>query len=294
MGAAPIIGSSFSQHHLNHIGISPHEALTTYSQLGLTWIRLGCYWNETEIIQGTYRFNELDTLVAQCKNQGISIVMTVGMKAPRWPEFYIPHWLKKKPHDAAIESPLFSFINKTIVHFKQQKHIRYWQVENEPLDPSGPHHWAIPFDTLAKEVALVRQLDSERSIIINLWGNELISRNLYPYTLRIADVVGIDLYPRVPGPLGYRGPQDSDERLRQIFLSLRAAGKQVWVSELQAEPWGLRASCLPEHITQNTQWAMQFKPDALWYWGYEYWYQRKLMGDESYWNAIYDMCYASP
>ncbi|MCR4326296.1 MAG: cellulase family glycosylhydrolase [Candidatus Roizmanbacteria bacterium] len=293
MGIAPIIGSSFSQHHLNYKGISPREALEAYSQLGLSWIRLGCYWSETETTQGTYQFDELDGLVAQCKNKGINIVMTVGMKAPRWPEFYIPHWLNKTPNDDAIEPSLFSFISKTIAHFKKQKHIRYWQVENEPLDPSGPHHWVIPFDTLTKEVALVRKLDPDRKIIINCWGNALISRHYYPQILGIADVVGVDLYPRVPGPLGYHGPSDSNGRLRQAISSMKAAGKQVWISELQAEPWGLRTSCLPQHITENTQWAMQLKSDALWYWGYEYWYQRKLMGDESYWNAIHNMCYAS-
>jgi len=286
MHSTAIVGSSFSQHHLNHIGISPYEALVAYSQLGLTWIRLGCYWSEIETTPGNYRFDELDRLVAQCRTQDINIVMTVGMKAPRWPEFYIPRWLNKKPNDVSIESALFAFINKAIVHFKKQNHIRYWQVENEPLDPSGPHHWAIPFDTLAKEVALVRSLDRTRNIVINLWGNELTKRNLYPQVLRIADIVGVDLYPRVPGPLGYRGPSDSDEQLKYIFSNIKAAGKQVWISELQAEPWGLRTSCLPKHISENVQWVMQFVPDALWYWGYEYWYAQLLKGNSQYWEKV--------
>ncbi len=212
--------------------------------------------------------------------------MTIGMKAPRWPEFYIPRWLNKKPDDASIEPTLFAFISKTVTHFKKQKHIRYWQVENEPLDPSGPHRWVISFDRLAKEVDLVRHVDASRNIVINLWGNELTKRNLYPQAVRLADVIGIDLYPRVPGPMGYRGPLDSDDQLRHVIEYIKAVGKQWWISELQTEPWGLHKSCLPQHIIENTQWALQFAPDALWYWGYEYWYERHKKGDDAYWKIM--------
>lgn len=58
------------------------------------------------------------------------------MKAPRWPEYYFPSWVMDKTPEGAREYVL-QFIKTVIEKFKKYLCISAWQVENEPLDPSG-------------------------------------------------------------------------------------------------------------------------------------------------------------
>ncbi len=90
------IGASFSHTHLKSLGIAPLEALKAFKKLGLTWIRLGCYWNEIENKKGVFNFSKILPLVEYCEKNNINILMTIGMKAPRWPEYYLPEWLLSK------------------------------------------------------------------------------------------------------------------------------------------------------------------------------------------------------
>lgn len=295
-----IIGASFSHTHLSHLNLSITDALHEYNKLGLKWIRLGIYWSEVEKQKGVYDFTQMDMLLQQCKKLGIEVVMTVGMKAPRHPEYYFPSWLLKKIRlqksmeigldNKEICDSLFQYISTAVNHFKPHQSIQYWQVENEPLDPSGPLNLRIYLPLLREEISLVRQLDNSRPIVVNLWGNELTYRNYYPAVIGMADVIGLDLYRRVPiaslfNKTIYRGPADSNNTIHKIITLIRKEGKGVWISEFQAEPWGKAESCTPKDITENTQWMLDFQTDALFFWGFEYWIQEKIKNNLAYWDV---------
>lgn len=295
-----IVGASFSHIHLLHLNFSIKDALIEYKKLGFKWIRLGIYWSEVEKKKGVYDFTQMDALLLLCQKLEIQIVMTVGMKAPRHPEYYFPGWLLKttelpksmeiKLGDKEICSPLFLYISVAVNHFKPHQSIQYWQVENEPLDPSGPFDLRISLPLLREEISLVRQLDHSRPIVVNLWGNELTYRNYYPAVIGMADIIGLDLYRRVPiaslfNKTIYRGPADSNNTIHKIIALIRKEGKGVWISEFQAEPWGKAESCTPKAITENTQWMLDFRTDALFFWGFEYWIQEKIKNNLAYWDV---------
>src|SRR3990172_3690982 len=92
------LGASFSHPHLIGLNIDPLKAIKEFKNLGLSWIRLGCYWNEIEKEQGKFNFSKLDLLIEYCEKNNLKVVLTIGMKAPRNPEYYIPNWLLKKLH----------------------------------------------------------------------------------------------------------------------------------------------------------------------------------------------------
>ena len=133
---------------------------------------------------------------------------------------------------------MLAFITQAILELNHFDCIKYWQVENEPMDPVYPDQLYIERDFLQKEVELVRSL-SNKKVIINDWGNSLSSRNTLPFSAELADVVGVDLYYKqhVASAFGksmYVGPEDSDAQLSEMFAEL---AKPIWIIELQAEPW---------------------------------------------------------
>jgi hypothetical protein len=175
------IGASFSHRHLKSLEINPLKALQEFKGLGLNWIRLGCYWDEIEPKRDEFDFSGLSPLLDFCWDQKINVVLTVGIKAPRFPEYYLPEWLKSEVElgkfskvgmeQNELTNPLFSFLRRSISFLRSYPCIKVWQVENEPLDPTGENLWRIDRRLLAEEIALVRKADnSERRIMLNFGG----------------------------------------------------------------------------------------------------------------------------
>ena len=303
------LGASFSHPHLISLNIDPLKAIKEFKSLGLSWIRLGCYWNEIEKEPGKFNFSQLDPLVEFCEKNNIKVVLTVGMKAPRWPEYYLPHRLDKKLNlrqgssittkNKYLSDTASNSLKAVVNRYKTSPAIRVWQVENEPMDPSGPNKWEINIDFLEKEISTVRKLDTERKILINLWGNELSKRGVYKKVVRVTDILGLDLYLREPGQdfertKTYIGPSDTKKEIRKIIDKIKSQGKQIWITELQAEPWEPGEivtskknppSFLPKHFETNLNYAKEIEPEVTLLWGFEYWYLRKTKGDSRYWNA---------
>ena len=128
---------------------------------------------------------------------------------------------------------------------------------------------------------------------------------------RVADIVGIDHYPRhalvgVGARTLYldggRGPWHGWRRAR-VFARAHASGRRLMVTEGQAEPWEAVTtppnprgwasySCPPERVIGNynrwMRWARQAELplDAYLFWGAEYWVLRQESGDPRYLRAF--------
>jgi hypothetical protein len=127
---------------------------------------------------------------------------------------------------------------------------------------------------------------------------------------RIADIVGIDYYPRhallaLGSRCLYLAGADTPWQkalTRRFVADVHRQGKRVMVSEGQAEPWetvtvppnpGGRAmfSCSPADLIQNYNSAMTWSAEgeplyAYLFWGAEYWLLRRRSGDDTYLNAF--------
>ncbi len=314
-----LYGISFSHTHIRSFGIDPLDALNASLEFPFSWIRLGCYWNEIEQSPGAYDFSCLDPLVSWCQKNKKNVVLTVGMKAPRWPEYYIPKWADTTtiPNNAILDpsdyrtlhASAIRFVSACVSHFKKAKIIRVWQVENEPYDPSGPHSWALSSDWMQTEVEMVRSLDPKRKVLVSFWANETTKRGVYKEAIRQGDCIGLDIYPRVPTSFPkniitpYSGPLDSWKKHQAICKQIQSLKKEVWITEIQAEPWepgvlvadtGPTPSFPPERFQNHLTLASSLNPSVILFWGYEYWYTQKLCGNLSYWNtarsALKEIC----
>ncbi len=317
-GTSPMnVGFTFSERQAGYLDVSWRQAFQAAMDLSPNLVRLGAYWDTIETQPGIYDFSTLDWMLDNVPD-GSSVLLTVGMKAPRWPEFYLPAWLQAEiqarggsvvSDDATLRQATLRYIARVVQHEKGRDNIKYWQVENEPLDPSGAHHWTIDPGFLAQEVGLVRSIDPSRQIVVSMFVDTSPLEYFWPWSrksqaeaqtlLRIGDVLGLDLYPVRPivtthfqlslsWPLWIWEP-----RVLALRRQAQRAGRQVWISEAQAEPWlpGLlvdKNSAPPTNtspsLTASTVDRLQADGfHTILLWGVEYWYMRSERFEDGAW-----------
>ncbi len=294
---SPHIGTTFSHLQAKSYGLDPEQALSELIEANLAPIRLCAYWSELEITQSEFNFEPILSLLDICQEKNVPVVLCMGMKAPRWPEFYIPKWLETKSITQTKDF-LFIFLKKILDQTKKFSCITHYQVENEPLDPSGPKNLKIPLDLLTEEVSLIRSIDPSKKILLTAWGNTLSKRQTLPQLNQLADVVGLDLYYKVPWSFlggifhGYSGPADSQYSLKQL---IHKNDKPVWITELQAEPWetspinplsDTHPSISPRLLSGNLENAHDLGIQTILLWGSEYWLSLKNKSLSRMWHSV--------
>lgn len=279
-------GTTFSHRHLKYLNCSVPKALNKAIDLNFDYLRICSYWSDIEKVEGKYDWSELETIIKTCQKRKQKIILTLGVKAPRWPEYYFPSWLNnKKLNNIKTQEKILNFVEKTINKFQNYSCISYYQIENESLDPSGPNLLRIPLPLLKKEIALVKKLDN-KEIILSLWAGLLSKRNVLNTLTKNSKIIGIDLYYRqfifkILGKSFYIKPFDSQKKIETL---LKKTNKEIWVMELQAEPWEANhqgylsinpKSISPQKIKNFYQKASQLPVSTIFFWGFEYWFYRQ-------------------
>ncbi len=284
-------GVSFAPSQCRFFELDPELVLTKLLAAGFRLFRISCNWNQIEKRPGEYDFSEIEWQLNMIASEGGKAIVTVGMKAQRYPEYYIPSFYKDGFDQAeAFIRSLDAFLTATMKRLMTQQCIIAWQVENEPLDPSGPKQQSISPELLQREVKLVRSIDnSHRQIMVNLWGNSIATRDSWRNLLEMSgiDQIGLDIYPRVWRSnklarffLGsYAAPEFSPEQFARLTAQAQQAGKQLFLAELQAEPWeqgdyrqlAKTPSMDFDQILENVQSYSLPSYNYILLWGAEYW-----------------------
>ena len=333
-GGAPL-GISFRPLQAAAFGLDPDEALRALLAYPFQLIRLGAYWNRLEPRPGDFRPGELDRQLDAAERAGKQVIVCLGaVKAFGYPEFFVPgHHLGRPLREGSLVRPderrdLLSagiaFVHRVVDRYRQRDSIVAWQVEHEAVDPLGMEHsWRLAEAFVRSEVEAVRAADPGRPVMMNgflptstpvalqQWWRTRDQGDSLAVARRLADIVGIDFYPRHAlasvGPLtlyldGSRTPWQQHRRER-LLDGAAAAGRRLMIAEGQAEPWEAvttppspagRAmySCRPEDLIRNYSQAMRwaegkaFVLDGYLFWGAEYWLLRDLRGDPSYLRAF--------
>jgi hypothetical protein len=318
------LGFTFTPRQAEQLGLDWRAAFTAALELRPDLIRLGTPWSEVEPAPGAFAFRELDWLFEAAETARVALLLTVGMKSPRWPEFYLPHWLGEglagrrwRPisDDPRVRAGVRRLIEVVVPRYRTQPALEAWQVENEPLDMAGPHGWRIGSPFLTEEVAQVRALDPSHPIVLTSFALtdplQLLPGTSRARAARVAtlaaraDVLGLDLYTAVAvdlvgRPVALRWRSSRWEHPLSTYLQAAAdCQTPVWLTELQAEPWEpgqivhLRsrdaASVTSAIASDMLDRARQLQPPVVLLWGVEYWYARRVrFGDDRWWRLFED------
>ena len=261
-------------------------------------------------------------------------MLCVGpLKTFSYPEFFVPaHHLKHpfpehtliKPYAyPSLLTAATEFITRLAERYKQRKSIVAWQLEHEAVDPLGVEHtWRLDVAFVEKEMEALRKADPTRPIMLNgflptslpvrlsQWWRTRDQGDSLAVAQRMADMVGIDYYPRhalmtIGAKTLYMDGSKSpwqQRRRKQVFAWTRTHGQKLLIAEGQAEPWETMTippnpykqgmySCLPEHVITNYNTCMRWSRQeadlyAYLFWGAEYWMLRKQCADSSYLQAF--------
>jgi hypothetical protein len=329
------LGISFRPLQAEALGLDPRAALEELLRYPFPVIRLAAYWDRIEPAPGTFDPSWLDWQVDAAERAGKQIIICVGaVKAFGYPEFFVPaHHLPAALPEGRLVTPEShrplldagtGFITRIISRYAARGQVIAWQVEHEATDPLGMEHsWRLSAGFAAAEVAAARAADPSRPVLLNgflcatapvaaaQWWRTRDQGDSLVVASRLADIVGIDYYPR--HALLARGSRTlyldgtaspvPSRRYRKLAERALAGGKQVMISEIQAEPWEAVTvppsppgrgmySCLPEHLIGNynrcVRWSRRTPPGASAYlfWGAEYWLLRASQGDSTYLHAF--------
>jgi hypothetical protein len=345
---ATLLGVSFRPLQAEALGLDVSATLRALLAYPFQVIRLGAYWNQIEPAPGAWHFDALDAQMDAAEQAGKRIILNVGaLKTFGYPEFFAPaHHLKMPLREGALITPVYyrplldaacAFIARVVERYRERGAVIAWQVEHEAVDPLGMEHsWRLAAEFVAAEVAAARAADPTRPILMNgflptslavraqQWWRMRDQGDSLAVAQRLADIVGIDYYPRhaLFGLGGDRtvyldGSASATQRHTRRWARGWAAApaseggdrarrfqRQVMISEGQAEPWETATtppspaavngatSCLPEHVIENYNQCMSWAPGdgltlyAYLFWGAEYWLSRQHSGDPSYLQAF--------
>ncbi len=309
------LGTTFSQLQCKYLGIDYREAYRQIATLGFDIVRLCAYWNEIEPQEGEYHFEALDWLLEATRKDSLAVVLAIGAKAPRWPEFHFPAWIEERHNTTQTSAPLDSdaglaertltFIARVVEHARTAPNIRYWQVENEALnrlEVARRRYLSRAF--VAREVAAVRSLAIDEQAVMLTNSVSMLpidaghDRVAFESSLAMADVVGLNVYTKVPlGPRVYLQPLPLYWcKLSSWRQKAAEQGKALWIAEAQAEPWEWNRLTATERLEYPstsptaavalvTELAQRGFESVL-LWGCEYWYWHRKQGSDTWWQAV--------
>ena len=226
-------GVTFSKKYAEELELDWKKTyLAILDELEVEYFRIPAYWDQIEPKEHQYDFSDLDWMLEEAAKREAKVVLAIGRKLPRWPECHDPAWAENLPEEM-IQQKTLSNLTLLVRRYKNHPALWRWQLENEPLFVFG--ECPLPDqDFLRKEAALVRSLDEEHPIVITDSG-EL---STWYDASHLADILGISMYRRSFNKLfGYIYYPLKPGFYRDHAALVSPLIDEVFVSELQAEPW---------------------------------------------------------
>ncbi|MEP7215901.1 MAG: beta-galactosidase [Anaerolineaceae bacterium] len=291
--------------------------------VGAKHLRISVEWSQVEPKPGQYDFRLVDALLARAHLSGAKVLLGVGVKAQRHPEFYIPDWVMAKAnltgdseidHDPYLREQALAMVAAVVAHVAGSPAIDAWSADNEPYVPSlRAQDWQLSREFVRLERDTIRANDPKaRTISINhaqhfifdrrwkdaLVDSEALAASFYPF--RNYEFLGRNYVI----PIAELGPIAPNYAAQA--RAAHAAGKPFWLTEMQAEPWvdeDLRLvgpgnpspNLTAKNFRKSIEYARRSGADRVYLWGAEWWlFQRQHYGDSTWWDLARAAITAQP
>jgi Cellulase (glycosyl hydrolase family 5) len=307
--AAPLVGFSYSPLTSQALNRVPAQDLATLlDTTDPDLVRLPIYWESVEPTPDSLDFSSIDDLMAvvrehdQVTSRPTRVVLTIGARNFLYPELHEPAWAapRSQPHlnDLQSQAAYRAYFDGSLMRYRSSPLLFAWQVENEPLDYVGN---AITGDDLINvaqlswEVDEVHQLDPGRTVVLTSfdgWNSTIDIVQMYaPALLYVVgaypsghpgemlaagDALGLDLYVEAPSTSQKFISPDLRSTWKQQALDFwagqaQAQGKQLWLAEMQAQPWSNTSGFAPANLIASATDYRQERLNVVLLWGVETW-----------------------
>lgn len=271
-------------------------------------VRLPVYWELVQPTPDKLDFGSVDELLDvivehnQASPDQVRVVLTVGARNFLFPELHQPTWAgpREQPNIGAVQSATAyrTYFDASITRYRSSPLLYSWQVENEPLDKvvnAYTGYDVISDSQLAWEVAEVHRLDPDRRVVITSFNalNSTLDivqaytpqllflvggRSGHPNeALAAGDAFGLDIYldgPYIPWrsftTIALRS-QWKQQSMAFWADRAHAEGKEMWLTEMQAQPWGTTHTFKPADLLASARDYRQEPLDVVLLWGVETW-----------------------
>jgi len=284
-------GATFSKKYATELGLDWREAyIATLDDLGVRALRIPVYWDEVELQPGEFDFSDVDWQLEEAGKRDAKVILAVGLKVPRWPECHQPNWTDGID-EQALRARTMIMLEAVVRHFSRSPNFVAWQVENEPFFPFGECP-KIDRLQLITEVDLVKTFDSRPVVITD--AGELSD---WIRAASIGDILGISTYRDVWNRyLGHLFWPISPKWYATRLKAVRPLVQDVFVSELQTEPWSpgpirdwdieeQKKHMNPKKLNDNMAFVRRMGVSEVYVWGVEWWYWMKTQGHPEMWEA---------
>ncbi len=249
------LGTTYTEDVARNAGLTDGQAFKMMHDMGITVLRLGAYWDQIQAKgPGQEDFSQLDRQLALARKYHMKVILTVGMKAPGWPEGHIPSWAMpkdlKRDHatflqrsdawlaqhwgwwakhgyssapgtdlaqNADLRKHALAYDKMLVEHVAGDSNIVAFQVENEPGVQFGPVGDYVGANFVKQEAQAIRAADpARRPLALNV-GIPLSKESEELIKMPEFSLVGLDVYPE-PGvsALGKLRPGTIGERSRMV------------------------------------------------------------------------------
>ncbi|HVA11413.1 MAG TPA: hypothetical protein VNG32_04605, partial [Candidatus Dormibacteraeota bacterium] len=294
-------GVSFIPDYAQSLGVNPQQTMDALLNIGVRQFRLVSYWSDIEQQPGHYDFSQLDWQFKKAEQAHARVILTVGLRQPRWPECHPPSWINTNQPESQWQPQLETFMRKVIERYKNSPSLVSYQLENEYflLGFGDCSPYTQGRYRLVSEYNLVKQLDPRHPVIVSRSNNALG----LPLGQPQPDEFGISVYKRVwdagvthryleyPYPAWFYGFLAGLQKI--------VNHRDMMIDELQAEAWPPNEQSITQTslAEQNKSLNAQRLKDRFQYgratgmrdidlWGAEYWYYRaQVLHDPSLWNV---------
>ncbi len=286
----PLLGVTFSRIYAEQLGLNWRDAYSgMMNDLDIDHMRLPVYWDDIERDQGQFTFDDYDWMLDLASEHDVKVTLAIGQKVPRWPECFTPDWVDRYGGEAR-QGYVLNMIEQVVNRYKGHPSVIRWQVENEAFLQFGrcPEPDLVFF---SNEINLVRSLD-DKPISMTTSGEV----EPWFHTIPFADHVGFSLYRLTWNSVFgfWMYPLQPSFYIGRM-KAIEPFTDQVYVSELQGEPWfhkpvtelsiGEQHQMFsPRMLRENVRFAKRINSPMVDLWGVEWWYFMKVNGDESLWE----------
>jgi hypothetical protein len=306
--APPLVGFSYSPLASQWAGRDPAEDLSTLlDATNPDLVRLPIYWDDVQPSPDRLDFTSVDNLLAVVAGHNKAapritrVVLTVGARNFLYPELHMPAWAspRQQPNLDEIQSGKAYrwYFDTSITRYRASPLLYAWQVENEPLD-TVINDWTgddnVSPEQLAWEMGEVHHLDPKHEAVTTTYNGvntavdllELMAPQLVYHmgtvghpeaTLQLGDALGLDLYVDGPSvPLRDVASVSLRSQWKQQTVAFWASrahsmGKNMWLAEMQAQPWDATGSFTPQDVVKSASDYRQVPLQVVLLWGSQTW-----------------------